>query len=366
MFFWYTLQVKLNGQSTQLATLVDHFYVFGGLSYIMDSKETLLMVAVICFLVGLAIISLVIINSNYDKHMMVKVKAEEEEKEQQFQNEINEIKPDSAIGDRNWYILFKDHGIYHDEGIIPLNKTTYFPKRSNNRILLMTPAPYGCLKILNIPENLFDKIIEKLKEYGSTEIQRLLRIEDDDYLRELYDFNGGSAFAYQTDEKSKLFKISGYKKKDYSWKLLSIEFTPHYVTDYEVETVSEENGRISGHAGAALVGGAIGGATGAVIGSSLGNNVSTETVSRSKNSANDREIPSMAILIIKNEEGKEIKVSERLYEDDVVFLKKHFLVDNEKSSKSSVVEEIQKLKDLFDQNIISEEEFTMGKKKLLG
>ena len=198
-------------------------------------------------------------------------------------------------------------------------------------------------------------------------VQYSFVIHETDDLRDYVTFNTDVECAYKTDKKEKFFSISGSKNPNLKWKLTNVEFTPRYVTDYEVTTESEETGRVGGHAGAATIGGLIGGTTGAVIGSSLGRNVNTTTVSYSTNSANSREVPSIALLTLESQSGDAVKISEELYEEDIVYLKKYFLVEEteDNTEKPGLVGELKKLKDMVDEGILSQEEFEQGKKKLL-
>ena len=172
------------------------------------------------------------------------------------------------------------------------------------------------------------------------------------------------------EKKEKLLSISGSKNPNLKWKLTNIEFTPHYITDYEVTTESEETGRVGGHAGAAAIGGLIGGTTGAVIGSSLGREINSTTVSHSSNSAQEREVPSTALITIESIDGDKVKIAGQYYEDDIIIMKKYFLVEQEQEKETvkddrNIVSKIKELKKMMDNEIITQEEFELGKKKLL-
>ena len=90
------------------------------------------------------------------------------------------------------------------------------------------------------------------------------------------------------------------------------------------------------------------------------------TVSHSSNSANEREVAAPALLTIENQNGDVVKISEQCYEEDIIYLKKYFLVENKKDDgSSSLSDELKRLKELVDEKIITQEDFELGKKKLL-
>lgn len=102
----------------------------------------------------------------------------------------------------------------------------------------------------------------------------------------------------------------------------------------------------------------------------MGREINSTTISHSNNSANAREIPATALLTIESSDGDKVKIAEQYYEDDIIILKKYFLVENEtreegNQNNSNFVVELQKLKKMMDEGLLTEEEFKQGKKKLL-
>lgn len=323
---------------------------------------------VILIIVG--IIFAIIATNQYDDEKMEKLKQEEIRKQKEFQQILEEIKPDKVIGDKDLFISFKGYNIVTKKVSVSLKDCAYY--HDEECMLLMFPSPNDFVDFEDFAEEQRQEIVDYLDKYNIPEIQAYFKIRDKSELQDKISFNKDYEYAYMVDEKDKLFQISGSKDPSVKWKLTNIEFSPHYVTDYEVTTESEENGRINGHAGAAALGGIIGGTTGAVIGSSLGRGVNSTTVSHSSNSAQAREIPSTALLTIESSNGDKLKLAQQFYEETVIFLKKYFLVENEnedsnkvKKENTNLVTELQNLKQMMDEGAITEEEFKLGKKKLL-
>lgn len=288
------------------------------------------------------------------------------DEEKSFRLKMTKMNFDKLIiVNKDQWIAFKNKKLIGALNECSLDNSAYII--GDRRIIILAPAPNGINIIPSLGDKEDQEIIEYLGEINVPMVQYSFVIHETDDLRDYVTFNTDVECAYKTDKKEKLFSISGSKNPNLKWKLINVEFTPHYVTDYEVTTESEETGRVGGHAGAAAIGGLIGGTTGAVIGSSLGRNVNTTTVSHSTNSANSREVPSIALLTLENQSGDAVKISEELYEEDIVSLKKYFLVEEteDNTEKPGLVGELKKLKDMVDEGILSQEEFEQGKKKLL-
>lgn len=236
----------------------------------------------------------------------------------------------------------------------------------DGRIIILSPTPNGINIIPSLGNKEDQEIIEYLDKLNVPMVQYSFAIHETDDLRDYVTFNTDVECAYKTDKKEKLLSISGSKNPNLKWKLTNIEFTPHYVTDYEVTTESKETGHVGGRAGAAAIGGLIGGTTGAVIGSSLGRGINATTVSHSSNSANEREVPAPALLTLESSNGNIVKIVEQLYEEDVIYLKKYFLIEQENSQDATtLVGELKKLKNMMDDGVITQEEFELGKRKIL-
>ena len=71
--------------------------------------------------------------------------------------------------------------------------------------------------------------------------------------------------------------------------------------------------------------------------------------------------------------GDKAKLAEQYYEEDIIILKKYFLVEDKtkdssntvKEENTNLVTELQNLKKMMDEGILTEEEFKLGKRKLL-
>lgn len=275
------------------------------------------------------------------------------------------------IVNKDQWIAFKDNKIIGSLSECLLDNSAY--GIGNNKIIILLPAPKGVIIIPSLGNKEDQEIIEYLDKLNVPMVQYSFAIHETDDLRDYVTFNTDVECAYKTDKKEKLLSISGSKNPNLKWKLTNIEFTPHYVTDYEVTTESKETGHVGGHAGAAAIGGLIGGTTGAVIGSSLGREINSTTVSHSSNSANEREVPAPALLTLESSNGNIVKIVEQLYEEDVIYLKKYFSVEDKtkdssntvKEENTNLVTELQNLKKMMDEGILTEEEFKLGKRKLL-
>lgn len=321
---------------------------------------------IVVVIIGL--IFALIANNQYNDEQMQKLKQEEIRKQKEFQQVIEKMKPDKFIGDQDVWIAFKEKNIVIPEKLISLDNCAYY--HNQDETILMLPDPYDSVSFRAFNDEQRQEIVDYLDKHNVPQIQTYFRITDGSGLSDKISFNHDYEYAYMVDTNDESFQISGSKNSKLKWKLTNIEFTPHYVTDYEVTTQSEESGRVNGRAGAAILGGLVGGTTGAVIGSSMGREINSTTISHSNNSANAREIPATALLTIESSDGDKVKIAEQYYEDDIIILKKYFLVENEtreegNQNNSNFVAELQKLKKMMDEGLLTEEEFKQGKKKLL-
>lgn len=306
-------------------------------------------------------------NKNIEREQQEKEKREKAE-EQRYQEKINELNPDFTLGSRRFPLFIKDMKlIYGKDKELNLKNAVYdFFERE----ILIIPTMDTHFSLFNIYigegyKKLKQRIIGALDECGLGRIKYWFQISEDDELSSYFYFGNGKAYAYKMDSVD-YFKISGQKNIENKWYLINIEFAPHFVSDYEVETTSKSNGKIRGNAGAALVGGAFAGTTGAIIGSSMGQSTQMTTTIHSNNSAKLREIPATVLLTLKNSAGEKITISEKMIEEEVVMLKKHFLAEfSDNENKGSLALEIQKLEELFKQGVLTEEEFNRGKRKIL-
>ena len=221
--------------------------------------------------------------------------------------------------------------------------------------------------IFSYPVEEEEKVVKALEKNGAKKWKSRFVISknNESQLGGSVEFRNEEEYAYFVDD-TKWFRISGQKDNNMRWRLIDIELTPQFVSDYDVETISEENGRISGNLGAAAIGGAVAGTAGAVAGSSLGRKTQSTTVTHSVNSAKARELPATVILTIEDKNGEKTKISDKWYEEAVTFVKTRALVDiSEENEKTSLTSEIKKLQSLLNDGVITEEEFIKGKNKIL-
>lgn len=332
----------------------------------MELGVEIIVTLIVLLLIGMYL--MVIANSQYNAEKEEKQKKINEQKQREFQQLIDSIKPDKFVGNPANWIAFKEANIVSSEESISLDNCAYYHGKED--LILMLPDPYDSVSFGAFNDEQRQEIVDYLDKHNVPQIQTYFRITDGSGLSDKISFNHDYEYAYMVDTNDESFQISGSKNSKLKWKLTNIEFTPHYVTDYEVTTQSEESGRVNGRAGAAILGGLVGGTTGAVIGSSMGREINSTTISHSNNSANAREIPATALLTIESSDGDKVKIAEQYYEDDIIILKKYFLVENEtreegNQNNSNFVVELQKLKKMMDEGLLTEEEFKQGKKKLL-
>ena len=323
-----------------------------------------IVIIILCSLVAIGLIFMIIANRKLGEYELKKAETQNEIEEREFKEKIEKINPDKLIGNKKSWIAFKGNKLIGSLIECSLDNSAYII--GDGRIIILSPTPNGINIIPSLGNKEDQEIIEYLDKLNVPMVQYSFAIHETDDLRDYVTFNTDVECAYKTDKKEKLLSISGSKNPNLKWKLTNIEFTPHYVTDYEVTTESKETGHVGGRAGAAAIGGLIGGTTGAVIGSSLGRGINSTTVSHSSNSANEREVPAPALLTLESSNGNIVKIVEQLYEEDVIYLKKYFSIEQENSQDATtLVGELKKLKNMMDDGVITQEEFELGKRKIL-
>lgn len=139
------------------------------------------------------------------------------------------------------------------------------------------------------------------------------------------------------------------------WRLTNVDFSPKYSTT--TSTVSK------GRSGSAIVGGIIAGPVGAVAGSAR--------KKHSSSTSETREVASMAHLSFIDNSGKKIIVNAEINSTIANILSEYFVYENlpsDSDSPSTVSEadELVKFKKLLDEGIVTQEEFDMKKKQILG
>lgn len=138
--------------------------------------------------------------------------------------------------------------------------------------------------------------------------------------------------------------------------------------------IYENGGSISkGHAGSALVGGALLGVTGAVIGASRGKkNIETCNTMSVQITVNNPDLPSISIPLITSQTKRDsfsYRTSASAAQAIVAsfeYMKNSAKADKSEPQKSSAADEIRKFKDLLDSGAITQDEYDVKKKQLLG
>ena len=149
-------------------------------------------------------------------------------------------------------------------------------------------------------------------------------------------------------------------------------------------------GKVSGKTGSAIVGGLLFGPVGAVIGASGKRKTSSKTTTVTKNTCtslsvnitvNDLQSPRIGISLITSEVGKETAIyynaisSAKNIAATLAYIQsgkkeeelmKAQLEDEKSNNSKGSVEDLEKLYDLKEKGIITEEEFEVKKKQILG
>lgn len=139
------------------------------------------------------------------------------------------------------------------------------------------------------------------------------------------------------------------------------------------ELLEDGNSVATGGLGRALVGGAIFGGTGAIVGGVTGKRKTKEvcTSLRLKVTINDIKNPVVYINFIESKTKKSGLIYKAIAEQAQECLSVFQLIcdkqnSQENSNQASTADEIRKFKELFDEGIITKEEFDQKKKELLG
>lgn len=290
-----------------------------------------------------------------------------EQREREYQEKISRIQPDYIFGSKDSPHFIKDNFWMNNGRKYNLADSFYFYSAKKLLIILTQDKKHNFLLVecADGKDDERDEIIKTLIKYKAKKINSWFKIAANKDLKDKVLFKSDEEFAYFVDN-TKWFRISGQKDQHMRWRLVNIEFTPRFVSDYDVETTSSEDGRVSGNLGAAAIGGIIAGTAGAVAGASMGRKTQGTIISHSLNSAQMREIPATAILTIEDQTGRKTKIADKWYEEDITILKTNYLVDEPlKEESKSIVNEIKKLQSLLDEGIITEKEFIEGKHKIL-
>lgn len=312
----------------------------------------------------IAIFGMITANDSATAKEREKQANEQKELEREYKEKISQIQPDYVFGDQNGFFYIKNNFLIVNDEKYDITDS-FYTFGSDDTILIVLTHDKKCRRItVNYP-NEKDKIINALIKCKVREIKFWFTFISNNDLDNELAFKSESEIAYFTDD-TKWFRICGQKDVNMRWKVVDIDFTPQFVSDYDVETTTSENGYIGGNLGAAAIGGIIAGTTGAVAGASMRRKTQNTTTTHSVNSAKVREMPATAILTIEDKNGKRTKVSNKWYEEDITTLKTNYLVDKPvKDEKKSIVNEIEKLQALLDGGIITEDEFIEGKRKIL-
>ena len=164
--------------------------------------------------------------------------------------------------------------------------------------------------------------------------------------------------------------LKNLKMKPIVCSVISISDIQYFCEEGDVSLVSDVNGGGGGGSSVsgAVIGGIIGGSTGAIIGSR--NKVSPVTTHVYTHSTQKTILVYLKDDKLIAEEYPSHELYEYLLskvpEKDLRTLQFLNSKQQEKTSSESIVEEIKKYKQLYDEGILTEEEFTAKKKQLLG
>lgn len=139
------------------------------------------------------------------------------------------------------------------------------------------------------------------------------------------------------------------------WRLTNVDFLPKYSTT--TNTTSK------GRSGSAIVGGLIAGPVGAIAGGSR--------KKYSSSTSETKEVLSTAHLSLIDNSGKKIIVNAKINSAIANILSEYFLYknpskDSDGSLNVSDADELSKFKKLLDEGVVTQEEFDMKKKQILG
>lgn len=139
------------------------------------------------------------------------------------------------------------------------------------------------------------------------------------------------------------------------WRLTNVDFLPKYSTT--TNTTSK------GRSGSAIVGGLIAGPVGAIAGGSR--------KKYSSSTSETKEVLSTAHLSLIDNSGKKTIVNAKINSAIANILSEYFLYENSsKDSDGSLAvsdaDELSKFKKLLDEGVVTQEEFDMKKKQILG
>lgn len=137
------------------------------------------------------------------------------------------------------------------------------------------------------------------------------------------------------------------------YQLVDLSFTPKYKTESTTTT--------KGRGGKALLGGVIAGPIGAVVGAS------GKRKSQTTSTTTEVDAP-CALSLIRLNDNVSFEITVNAKSDTVQFIRENYLnrkiaIENQKNTE---INDLRKLKQLVDEGIITQEEFEMKKKQILG
>lgn len=221
----------------------------------------------------------------------------------------------------------------------------------------------------------------KLKKYPLEELQKIVgasKQQTQEHLEELASFHPTKKIGnfIQFDDTSKKFAIP---KTGFGGSIRNLQIYDYSnILDYEL--LEDGNSISKGGVGRAIIGGALFGSVGAIVGGSTGHKIKgTCSKLQIKITMNSMENPTVYINFIESETRKDGFVYKELYAQAQEILSLLGIIVQSNNSKSSAddsmaehqsnlsaADEIFKFKKLLDSGIISQEEFDIKKKQLLG
>lgn len=217
-------------------------------------------------------------------------------------------------------------------------------------------------------------LLIKLKKYPLEELQRIVGAEDqkqEEHQEEVEAFSATKKIGnfIQFDDVNKKIAIP---KTSFTGKICDLQiFDYSAISEYEL--LEDGNSIEKGGIGRALVGGALFGGVGAVVGASTGHkHKATCSKLQIKITLNDMKTPVVYVNFIEAETKKNGALYKMIYPMAQEALSVLSIITQSQKSESSphdevsAADEILKFKKLLDEGIITQEEFDLKKKQLLG
>ena len=128
----------------------------------MELGVEIIVTLIVLLLIGMYL--MVIANSQYNAEKEEKQKKINEQKQREFQQLIDSIKPDKFVGNPDNWIAFKEANIVSSEESISLDNCAYYHGKED--LILMLPDPYDSIDDLDI-YNTLDDYLDNLSQLDS-------------------------------------------------------------------------------------------------------------------------------------------------------------------------------------------------------